>query len=89
LLVEILSPSTERYDRTLKANQYRTIASLRELLLISQDRYEVRLYRRSPDGAWAVSDVTGLDGSVELTSIGYVLRLRDLYAKVLAAGTVR
>jgi Uma2 family endonuclease len=85
LMVEILSPSTERYDRTLKASQYRNIASLRELLLISQEHYEVKLYRRCPDTSWSVFEAGGLDASVELVSIGSVLQLRDLYAKVLAA----
>lgn len=86
LLVEILSPSTERYDRGQKAKLYRALPSLRELLLISQDSYDVELYRRQADGSWALFEASGLDGSVELASIGYTLRLRELYATVVAEG---
>ena len=49
LLVEILSPSTENYDRGKKAKLYRAIPSLQELLFIAQDSYEVELYRQQPD----------------------------------------
>jgi Uma2 family endonuclease len=87
LVVEILSPSTERYDRTLKAANYRTMASLRELLLISQERYLVKLYRRAADGSWSAMQAEGLDKSIELASIGYTLQLRDLYAKVIAGAS--
>lgn len=84
LLVEILSPSTESYDRGTKAKLYRAIPSLRELLIVSQDNYEVELYRREPDGTWALIEATGLDAVVDLQSIGYTLRLSELYEKVLA-----
>jgi Uma2 family endonuclease len=83
LLVEILSPSTEAYDRGLKAAMYRKIPSLQELLLIAQERYEVQLYRRIPDGTWSVMDFEGLDASVELQSIGYTLRLSELYERLI------
>ena len=85
LLVEILSPGTEAYDRGQKARLYRAIPSLQELLLIAQDSYEVELYRRQPDGAWKLFEAGGLDGSIELASIGYTLPLRELYKKVLAS----
>ena len=84
LLVEILSPSTEAYDRGTKAKLYRSIPSLRELLLISQGSYEVELYRRQESGGWSLIDANGLDSSIDLESIGFTLRLRDLYKKVLA-----
>ncbi len=85
LLVEILSPSTESYDRGQKARLYRAIPSLRELLLISQESYDVELYRRQEGGSWALYEASGLDGTIELASIGYTLKLRDLYATVIEA----
>jgi Uma2 family endonuclease len=85
LVVEILSLSTERYDRTLKAANYRRMPSLRELLLISQENYLVKLYRHAADGTWSAMQAEGLDKSIELASIGYTLPLRELYAKVVAA----
>jgi len=84
LLVEILSPSTESYDRGTKAKLYRAIPSLRELLIVSQEDYEVELYRRQPDGTWSLIEAKGLEAEIELESIGYTLRLRELYEIVLA-----
>jgi Uma2 family endonuclease len=83
LLAEILSPTTEAYDRGQKAKLYRAMPSLRELLLISQERYDVELHRRQADGGWVLIDAGGLDASIALESIGYNLSLRDLYEKVL------
>jgi Uma2 family endonuclease len=83
LLVEILSPSTEDYDRGKKAKLYRAIPSLQELLLIAQDSYEVELYRRQTDGSWSLMEAKGLEAGIALTSIGYTLSLRELYEKVL------
>ena len=82
LLIEILSPSTEAYDRGRKAELYRAIPSLRELLLIAQDRYHVDLLRRQPDGSWAFLEADGPAGSIELSSISYTLRLSELYEMV-------
>ena len=81
--MEVLSPSTENYDRGKKAKLYRDSPSLKELLLISQDRHEVELYRRSDGGAWSLIDAKGSDAVIELTSIGYTLRLSSLYANIL------
>jgi Uma2 family endonuclease len=83
LLVEILSPSTEDYDRGKKAKLYRAIPSLQELLFITQDSCEVELYRRQPDGTWSLIEAIGLESAIALTSIGYTLSLRELYEKVL------
>jgi Uma2 family endonuclease len=81
LLVEILSPSTENYDRGKKAKLYRGIPSLQELLFIAQDSYEVELYRRQADGTWSLMEAKGQDGVIALTSIGYTLSLGELYEK--------
>ena len=86
LLVEILSPSTEDYDRGKKAKLYRAIPSLLELLFIAQDSYEVELYRRQPDGTWSPIEAKGLEPEIALTSIGYTLSLGELYEKVLGDG---
>lgn len=85
LLVEVLSPITEAYDRGRKAAWYRAIPSLREYLLIAQDCPEVDLFRRGQDGVWTVLDAAGLDASIELVSIGCTLRLRELYGRVFPA----
>lgn len=87
-LVEILSPSTGAWDRGKKSQWYRTLPSLQEYLIIAQDAPEITLYRRTSAG-WTVIDAIGIDESVELTSIGYTLRLRELYHGILADADAR
>ncbi len=83
LLAEILSPSTEAYDRGRKAVMYQSIPSLQELLFIAQDTYKVELLRRESDGTWSRTEAAGLEASIELRSIGYTLPLRGLYKRVI------
>jgi Uma2 family endonuclease len=84
LVVEILSPSTEAHDRGRKAKLYRSMPSLREVLLIAQDSHDVELHRRQQDGRWVILEAGGLEASIELESISYTLRLRELYENVPA-----
>ena len=82
LLVEVLSKSTAGYDRTVKLDYYRTLESLAEYLLISQDEYRVEQYTRRPDGRWLLTDVAGPEGVVELSSVGCALPLAVVYERV-------
>jgi len=82
LLVEVLSPSTEGYDRGRKSAHYRTLDSLGEYLLVSQDEVRVELFTRQEDGHWLLSEASRLDETVTLGSIGCVLRLADVYDRV-------
>jgi Uma2 family endonuclease len=82
LIVEVLSPSTESYDRGKKFQQYRSLESLQEYLLISQDGYHVEQYVRQADDRWLLADVTDLDSALNLPSIACTLALADVYAKI-------
>jgi len=82
VLIEVLSESTEAYDRGSKFEQYRKLESLIEYLLIAQDKPHVEHYVRQPDGLWLFSDVSGLDGVVQLPSIECSLALAEVYDKV-------
>lgn len=82
LLIEVLSPSTERYDRGRKFEYYRSIESLRAYLLIAQDRPHAELYLRRADNTWLLIDFHGLDQAIPLEAIGCSLALADLYADV-------
>jgi len=83
LIVEILSPSTEAYDRGRKFAQYQRLASLREYVLVAQDQPRVERYVRQPDGSqWLLSTVTGQDGFAPLASVGCELPLAEVYARV-------
>jgi Uma2 family endonuclease len=67
LVVEVLSPSTEEYDRGAKLDHYRTIPSLDEILLVAHDKREIEILRRGPDGAWSQETVSyGVARSVAL-----------------------
>ena len=82
LLVEVLSQSTERYDRIAKTSYYRTIDSLAEHLLVAQDEIRLEQYVKRPNGQWLLSEYRELEGVVELTSIGCELSLRDVYDRI-------
>ncbi len=82
ILIEVLSPSTERYDRGRKFQQYREIASLREYVLIAQDSPRIERFLRKDDGKWELSDAKGLDAKIELPSIGCTLALAEVYEQV-------
>lgn len=82
VLIEVLSTSTERYDRIAKTSYYRTLDSLTEHLLVAQHEICVEQYVREPNGQWTQFEYRSLDAVVELKSIGCSLRLRDVYDKV-------
>jgi Uma2 family endonuclease len=82
LLVEVLSDSTEGYDRGKKFLHYRAIPSLQEVVFIAQDRASVESYRRADDGQWILSASSHLDCDHHLTSIQCDLPLADVYDKV-------
>lgn len=82
LLIEILSKSTERYDRIAKSDYYRTLDSLTEHLLVAQEEYRIEQYTRQPDNHWILTETSSLEGVVELPSIECSLPLSDVYRKV-------
>jgi Uma2 family endonuclease len=82
LVVEVLSKSTESYNRLAKSVYYRTIESLIEYLLVSQEEYRVEQYIKQGDDRWLLSDVRSLASVVELKSIGCSLPLVDVYRRV-------
>ncbi len=82
VIVEVLSPSTEAYDRGLKSIRYRSIPSLRDYLLICQDRPLIEHFSRRSDEIWTVETIEGLEGVVNLPSIGCALPLERVYHKV-------
>ncbi|MFY9822855.1 MAG: Uma2 family endonuclease [Thermoanaerobaculia bacterium] len=82
LIVEVLSPNTEAYDRGKKFEHYRTIDSLAEYLLASQDEPRIEQYLRQDDGHWLFTAVAGLDSRIALPSIQCELSLAEVYDKV-------
>ena len=82
VIMEVLSPSTELWDRGKKFKHYRNIPSLREYALISQDHVMVEKFAINAEGQWALSDCRTLEDILVLDSISCELRLSDVYARV-------
>jgi Uma2 family endonuclease len=83
LIVEVLSPSTQAYDRRTKSDHYRSIPSLAEIVLVAQD--QPRIEHSSRQGTeWRRNDLTSLEHLLEMPSIGCKLLLQDVYERVFA-----
>jgi len=81
VIVEVLSDSTEKYDRGAKFERYRAVASLAEYVLVAQDRIHVEVYSRQP-GSWVLREHGNSADEIELASIGCRLKVAEVYAKV-------
>jgi Uma2 family endonuclease len=86
VILEVLSPTTESYDRGRKFEHYRTLGSLLEYLLVSQSQPRIERFLRQGEGAWLFSDAAGLEAVLTLPSIGCELALAEVYAKVRFPG---
>jgi Uma2 family endonuclease len=82
VLVEVLSDSTEAYDRGKKFEHYRQIVTLREYLLVSQKEPRLEQFVRQADGRWLLSETVGLEASLELPSLQITLLLSEVFARV-------
>ena len=82
LIVEILSPSTELYDRGEKFALYREIPSLTEYVLISQSHPRAETYFRRDDGGWFFGPYSGLESVAKLLSLNIDLPLAEVYAGI-------
>ncbi|HXH92894.1 MAG TPA: Uma2 family endonuclease [Thermoanaerobaculia bacterium] len=82
VIAEVLSDSTEKYDRGAKFERYRAVPTLSEYLLVSQDRVHIELYTRQPDGGWFLREWNDPDAEIDLTSLHCRLKIAEVYAKV-------
>ncbi|HRX72095.1 MAG: Uma2 family endonuclease [Candidatus Competibacteraceae bacterium] len=81
VIIEILSPSTEAYDRGDKFAHYRRLPSLMEYVLIAQDKVRIEHYIRQ-DKQWVLTEMDHLDDMLCLVSIQCEIPLREIYAKI-------
>lgn len=82
VIIEVLSKSTEAYDRGKKWEHYQRLDSLRDYLLISQTPYRVEQFTRQQGGSWSYTEYVGESDVIDIKSIGCSLLLRDVYAKL-------
>ncbi len=79
LLVEVLSESTQEYDKNDKFFGYQEIDSVMEYLLISQQKHAVQQYTRQPDGHWKIQASIGVESTVYLESVDLESPMREIY----------
>lgn len=84
VVIEVLSPSTESYDRGEKFEYYTHLDSLTHYVLVAQDRPRVEWFTRQDADRWLWQQTQGLDGTAAITELGWQIPLADIYAKVLA-----
>jgi Uma2 family endonuclease len=82
VILDVLSKSTERFDRGGKFDLCKSIASLRSYILIAQHRPRVELFVRQPDGEWTLTVTEGLSARLEVESVGSWLDMSDIYRGV-------
>ena len=82
-LVEVLSNSTQEYDRVNKFKQYRSISSFREYVLVYQNNYCVEQYTKQNDGRWILTECLGEDAVLKLESVRFEISLQDLYKRAI------
>ena len=82
LIIEVLSDSTEGYDRGKKFQHYRSIESLQEYILVSSDEARIEKYTRRGDGFWYLSEAVGLEAEIEFSSIECRIALAEVYDKI-------
>ena len=85
VLVEVLSPSTEEYDRGEKLSHYQAIPSLDEVVLVAHDRHEIEVVRREANGTWS-RHIAGPGQTARLTSLACDLAVTEVYRDPLAGG---
>jgi Uma2 family endonuclease len=85
LVIEVLSPSTEAYDRGQKAAHYRRIATLKEYVLVAQDAPRIEVFRRVEGGRWEFLEA-GAGETLTLQSVGCTIAVDEVFAHPLVQG---
>ncbi|MFM2004537.1 MAG: hypothetical protein RLZZ09_192 [Pseudomonadota bacterium] len=83
MIIEVLSDSTERYDRGAKFTHYRSLASLQEYLLVSQTECRVEHYVRQSGNHWLLTEYQEIHERIDLSSLGSHLTLAEVYERIL------
>ncbi len=82
VLVEVLSDSTEAYDRGRKFEHYRQIPTLREYLLVSQKEPRIEQFIRQPEDRWLLTEAVGMEKQIEVPSLQTAISLAEIFANV-------
>lgn len=83
LIVEVLSKSTQNYDQGDKFFYYRSIPQFQEYILISQAQYYVMQFNKTQEGKWLLSEYTGVNATLSLSSVEFQISFPELYENVI------
>lgn len=83
VLVEVLSPSSVVVDHNVKLDEYTSINSVQEYIMIAQDEAKIERFQRQVTGGWLYSNVKGLDQIITLSSINCQINLETIYNKII------
>lgn len=81
-LIEVLSPTTEKYDRTIKFERYTQIETLRDDVLVAQHAPHLEHHVFNAARDWRSQTLTGLDAVLTLSGVSVTLKLADIYARI-------
>ena len=84
VIFEVLSPSTEDYDRGKKFFFYRQIPSLKEFIVIDSTKYFIEISRKQEEGSWKFEEVTDLNSEMYIATVDCRLSLQEIYKSVFA-----
>ena len=89
LIVEVLSPSTQAYDKGDKFDNYRLLPSLREYILVYPDEPKIDCYylKDPSKNVWSFHQIVGIEASIKFQSIGCTVKLENMYANLPPVGT--
>jgi Uma2 family endonuclease len=86
LIIEVLSKTTQRYDRGEKFARYQTLPSLLEYVLVAQDEVRIEQWTRQPDERWLLTEFRKMEATIELASMAVSLPVAEIYEKVELPG---
>ena len=81
VIIEVLSPSTENYDRGTKFKLYRSIPSLKNYILVSSTEYAAEVFTRKDNDEWLLNTTKEKNGHIHISAINYDLLLSDIYTQ--------
>jgi len=82
MIIEVLSNSTQNYDRTNKFRFYRSIPEVKEYIMIDKYEYLVEQFAKNPDGQWVLNEYESVDAVLSLQSIEFQIPFSDIYEGV-------
>lgn len=82
VIIEVLSPSTRKYDKTVKFFAYQRIPSIQQCIFVAQDSIDVKSFQRSKDNQWILTTLEDLEEMLEIPALNLNIKLTDIYTNI-------